>query len=276
MGEQQPGKWVVPNPQIPRTFGIMNLVFGILMLLVGAGYIVVWLVSPSFQKQAVVQLEQQQAKKKAERDAKLAELKGKEAAAKTKEETDTLKDEQEALESNVQPDLSAVNDLVGWSIFSDIRLAIYSFSEVIAGMILNVLTVITGVGLLALAEWGRRFAVYVAWLKIVRWVAMIVVTLVLILPIAVQKFQKITDSIQAQVQVQAKSGGRPPPPLPMMNPSMIMSIFGAIAMVFNGLIASIYPAVSIWFLTRPPARAACLQRSGPLSGPPGLQPGELA
>ena len=27
MGEQQAGKWVVPNPQIPRTFGIMNLCF---------------------------------------------------------------------------------------------------------------------------------------------------------------------------------------------------------------------------------------------------------
>ena len=66
MGEQQAGKWVVPNPQIPRTFGIMNLVFGILLFLVGAGYIAVWLVAPRFQKQMMVQIEEQQAKSKTE------------------------------------------------------------------------------------------------------------------------------------------------------------------------------------------------------------------
>jgi hypothetical protein len=276
MGEQQAGKWVVPNPQIPRTFGIMNLVFGILLFLVGAGYIAVWLVSPSFQKRMVVQIEQQQTKSKAERDAKVAELKAKEEAAKTNEEKDTLKNEREAVELNVEPDLSGMNEIMNWNVFSDIRLAIYAFSEVIAGMILNVLMAISSVGLLGLAEWGRRLAINVAWLKIVRWVAMIVVTLVLILPITVQKVQKMTDSIQAQVQAQAKTSGRPAPAMPMMYFSMFMSIAGAIAMVFSALIASIYPALSIWFLTRPPARAACLQRSMPPLAPPEMQPGELA
>jgi hypothetical protein len=276
MGEQRPGKWVVPNPQIPRTFGIMNLVFGILMFLVGAGYIAITIVAPSFQKQMVVTFEQQQAKSKAEREAKVAELKAKEEAAKTKEEKDTLKDEREAAESNVEPDLSAMNEMMGFNVFSDVRLAIYTFSELISGMILNVLMVISGVGLLGLAEWGRRVAISVAWLKIIRWVAMIVVTLVLILPITVQKVQKMTDSIQAQVQVQAKSGGRQPPPMPMMNLSMFASIAGAVSMIFTALIASIYPALSIWFLTRPPARAACLIPSMPPSAPPGMHPGELA
>ena len=136
------------------------------------------------------------------------------------------------MEQNVEPDLSGMNEIMNWNVFSDIRLAIYSFSEVIAGIILNVLMAISGVGLLGLAEWGRRLAISVSWLKIVRWVAMIVVTLVLILPITVQKVQKMTDSIQAQVQAQAKAGGRPAPAMPMMYFSMIMSIAGAVAMVF--------------------------------------------
>ena len=276
MGEQHAGKWVVPNPQIPRTFGIMNLVFGILLFLVGAGYIAVWLVVPGFQKQMMVQIEEQQAKSKTERDAKVAELKAKEEAAKTNEEKDTLKDERESVEQNVEPDLSGMNEIMNWNVFSDIRLAIYSFSEVIAGMILNVLMAISGVGLLGLAEWGRRLAISVSWLKIVRWVAMIVVTLVLILPITVQKVQKMTDSIQAQVQAQAKAGGRPAPAMPMMYFSMIMSIAGAVAMVFSALIASIYPALSIWYLTRPPARAACLQRSTRPAAPHEMLSGDLA
>ena len=218
MGEQRPGKWVVPNPQIPRTFGIMNLVFGILMFLVGAGYIAITIVAPSFQKQMVVKFEQQQAKSKAEREAKVAELKAKEEAAKTKEEKDTLKDEREAVESNVEPDLSAMNEMMGFNVFSDVRLAIYTFSELISGMILNVLMVISGVGLLGLAEWGRRLAITVAWLKIVRWVAMIVVTLVLIVPITAAKIQKMFDSIQqAQARAQANAGGRGGATMPMLN-----------------------------------------------------------
>ena len=128
-----------------------------------------------------------------------------------------------------------MNEIMDWNVFSDIRLAIYSFSEMISGMILNVVMAIAGVGLLGLAEWGRRLAVTVSWLKIVRWVAMIVVTLVLILPITVQKVQKMTDSIQTQVQAQAKSGGRPAPAMPMMNFSMITSIAGAVAMIFTRL-----------------------------------------
>ena len=92
----------------------------------------------------------------------------------------------------MSPTFPAMNEMMGWNVFSDIRLAIYSFSEMISGMILNVVMAISGVGLLGLAEWGRRLAVTVSWLKILRWVAMIVVTMVLILPITVQKVQKMT------------------------------------------------------------------------------------
>jgi hypothetical protein len=277
MGEQRPGKWVVPNPQIPRTFGIMNLVFGILMFMFGAGQMAISIVGPSFQKQMVVTFEQQQAKSKAERDAKVNELKAKEEAAKTKEEKDALKDERETLELNVQPDLSAMNEMMGFNVFSDIRVAIYSFSEMITGMILNVIMVISGVGLLGLAEWGRRLAITVAWLKIVRWIAMIVVTLVLIVPITAAKTQKMFDSIQqAEARAQANAGGRGAASMPMMNIAALMSIAGAVTMIFTALIASIYPVLSIWFLTRPPPRAACLRPSNPPSAPRGMQPGELA
>ena len=51
---------------------------------------------------------------------------------------------------------------------------------------------------------------------------------------------------------------------------MFTAIAGAVAMIFTALVASIYPALSLWFLTRPPTRAACLQRSKPPSAPPGM------
>ena len=52
MVKELQGKWVVPNPQVPRSFGIMNIVFGSLLLLVGAGYGCWYLYSPTFSEHA--------------------------------------------------------------------------------------------------------------------------------------------------------------------------------------------------------------------------------
>ena len=271
MADQLEGKWVVPNPQIPRAFGMMNLVFGILLFLMGAGYLAAYLIAPGFQKRMVVKIKEQQDAQKASRDAKLVEIKAKEtaakakeAAAKTKEETEkakeelaNIKEEREELENDIEPDISAMTDIMGWNVMSDIRLSIYYFSEVISGLVLNVLMVISGVGLLGLAEWGRRLALGVAWLKILRWVAMMIVSMILIVPIMSEKTDKLVQ--QVQVQAQAKSGGRPMP-TPMVGFGQLLGMLGAVVLVFNALVASIYPAISLWFLTRPPTRAACLQR----------------
>jgi hypothetical protein len=289
MGDQVEGKWVVPNPQIPRTFGMMNLVFGILLFLTGAGYLAMYIVMPTFQKRMAVQLKEQLAAQKANHETKLAELKkkeaavkaelaelkkkeaaanGKEDAAKTKEETEKAKEaevaiveERETFENSPEPDLSAMTDVMGWNIMSDIRLAVYYFSEVVSGMVLNVLMVIAGGGLLGLAEWGRRLSIGVAWAKIVRWVAMTIVTMVVIVPITTEKMDKVFT--QVQVQAQAKSGGGAAG-TPMVGMGQMMAIMSAVAVVFSALIASIYPAISLWFLTRPPTRAACLQASKPI------------
>jgi hypothetical protein len=62
----------------------------------------------------------------------------------------------------------------------------------------------------------------------------------------------------------------------MLNIAQIGAIFGGVTAVFEALIFSIYPGLTIWFLTRPRARAACIPRL-PLGPPvPGNDLGELA
>jgi len=245
--------WVVPNPQIPRTFGLLNIIFGVIMLLVGVFY-AAWLVlAPSFTKAMQEQMVQQQAALKAQRQTQIADLKRQEADAKTEAEKQALQSTRASIEATPEPDVTAFQDLTGWNILSDRRLAIYYVSEIGLGILLNLLMIIAGGGLMALAEWGRRLALGVAWLKILRWVAMAIVTLTLVLPITMERTHKAFAKMDAQV----RAGGAATP-MKMTDLARISAITGAITAVVGAVLACVYPALTLWFLTRPRARAACL------------------
>jgi hypothetical protein len=168
--------------------------------------------------------------------------------------------------------MSEFMDVSNWNVFADIRLAIYYCTELGAGMVLNLLMLVSGVGLLGLAEWGRRLAVGVAWAKIVRWVAITIATMVLVLPITTQKMQKTFDKVEQQTKTRGGGGAV----FPMGSLAQFTVITGAITAIFESLVFSIYPGLTIWYLTRPPTRAACMAKL-PLDPPvPGDGPGELA
>jgi len=159
-----------------------------------------------------------------------------------------------SIEATPEPDVTAFQDLTGWNIMSDRRLAIYYVSEIGLGILLNLLMIIAGGGLMALAEWGRRLALGVAWLKILRWVAMTIVTLTLVLPITMERTHKAFAKMDAQV----RAGGGAATPMKMTELARISAIAGAISAVVGAVVACIYPALTLWFLTRLRARAACL------------------
>ncbi len=270
MADQLEGKWVVPNPQVPRTFGILNIVFGILLLLFAAYSIAMQVIGPKFQNAVMAQMKEQQASKKAERDAKIGELKKKEEAAKTKEDKESITDEREALERHVEPDVAAImGDAMGMA--QDPRIVRYTYVEGIAGVLLNLLMVISGVALLRMADWGRRLALGVACLKILRWVSIMVFTLVVIVPMTGQTTQKMFSEINKQAKANSPGGASP---IPMTLLSQFAAILTAVTAVASALIASIYPALSLWFLTRPATRAACLARAMPTGPPLDFEPGE--
>ena len=156
---------------------------------------------PTFQQKMVVQMKEQQETLKKSRETKLAELKtkeaaakAKEAAAKTKEETEKAKEEttaiveeRETFENSPDPDLSAVTDMMGWNIMSDAPAGCLLLHGSRFGDGAQRGDAHQRYRAVSLAEWGRRMAVTVAWLKILRWVAMTIVTMVLIVPITAEK-----------------------------------------------------------------------------------------
>ena len=102
MVKEQQGKWVVPNPQIPRSFGLMNIIFGCVLAPGRAG---IWLLVHLHADvhAAVRDLGAGSTGPGQGRNAeKIAELKKQEAEAKTAEEKVELKLEREAIESAIR------------------------------------------------------------------------------------------------------------------------------------------------------------------------------
>ena len=258
MGKEQAGKWVVPNPQIPRSFGLMNIVFGSILLLMAIGYGAFFIYAPVIQKQFSLPLKQVQEKQKADRAAKIAELKAAENAAKTEAEKKTLADERAAVESRVEVDMSSFEDLQNMSrLQRATRLAIFQIFDISTAVVLNVLMIVSGGGLMALAEWARRLAIWVARLKILRWIAMIVGTMVWIVPMTLDRTEKAVAALEMQI----KASGAGQSSVLSLTQFMRYSVMGgAVVMVFSAVVASVYPAMMWWYLSRPAARAACLKK----------------
>jgi hypothetical protein len=266
MVKAQDGKWVVPNPQIPRSFGLMNIIFGALTLLISVGYGVWFLYMPAFSRQMQAGIEQQEAQVQAENTKRIDELKKQEAAAKTKEEKEELKDERESLEQHKPPTITGMGDMMGMNVMKDPRVAAYYYGEVLVAIVLNVLMIVSGAGLLALTEWGRRLGVLVAQLKILRWIVMTVLTMVLVLPITMEITRKALKTAEAQIA--AQGGGRGMP-IPLTEFARIGTIVGAVGVILSAIVASIYPALMWWYLSRPASRVACMNRTEPEFQEPG-------
>ena len=216
-------------------------------------------IAPVIQKQFQSPIKQIQEKEKADRAAKIAELKASEADAKTEAEKKTFADERAAIESKVVVDLSAFDDLQNMTAYNEPKLAIYEIFDISTAVVLNVLMIVAGGGLMALKEWARRLAIWVAGLKILRWVLMIVGSMVLIIPMTLDR----TEKAMAVVEAQIKASGSGAPPFSMTQVARWSLMAGVVFMVFGAIVAAVYPAMMWWYLSRPAARAACMKKPSP-------------
>jgi hypothetical protein len=257
---EQKGKWVVPNPQVPRSFGLMNIIFGSLLLLLALGHGFWYLYTPTFTRQMQERVIKVEADAKAERDERIADLKKQEADAKTKEEKESLKNERASIEKKTGISALPFSNLSSMNVMSDKRVATYYAVEVSTAVILNVLMIVSGAGLLGLAEWARRMAIVVAQLKILRWIVMTVALMVFVLPITMEMMEKAMVAAEAQIKEQGAGAAMP---LPMSEFIRFGMIFTAVWQVFCAIVACVYPALLWWYLSRPPTRAACMKQPEP-------------
>ena len=106
MVKQQEGKWVVPNPQVPRTFGMLNIIFGILLLLFGAYSLVMLVIGPKIQNAVITRMKEQQANRRPSGMQRSPSSRRRKKPPRPRKRR-RRSDEREALERSVEPDLSA-------------------------------------------------------------------------------------------------------------------------------------------------------------------------
>jgi hypothetical protein len=243
---------VEPNPSPAKTFGILNIVFGILLLLCVSCSGMSLLVSTQAGMGQMMQAQQAQMNQqlKADRQREVQALEQQEQKAPTPEEKARLQAQRKALEA--QPDVK-VPDFQKMYGLDDAQVRSYLLTDTLSAFVLDLAMIISGIGLVSLREWGRRAALWVAGLKVLRLVSLYSFYIVVIIPVMSKRMEQFFDEMAKAGQ----QGGAPPgaPGGAAFASFMggMMTVF-AVAMIVLG---SIYPVIVLLVLSRPAVKAAC-------------------
>lgn len=242
------GAPIAINTSKPKTIGVLNIIFGILMIAAGAG-----LLSQAGSQEAaapmlaIMQHQQQQAAQR-DRDAMLAEMDAQIEAAETEEEKAELRLQKEMVQER-SPQAMVLDMAQMSQASSDPRMIWYGFIDGLSGIILNVMLMVSGVGLLRFWPSARALAVWTLALKLVRLVLVYGYAAVVVAPLMAEAQGKVAEQM---LSAQGAGAGGPPPGFFAVFYGVMYTVM-AIGMV---LLGSIYPAIALWILSRKPVKAA--------------------
>ena len=156
-------------------------------------------------------------------------------------------------------DFPKVNARLSW-------LATYLRLDVLSGPVLNLLLVVSGIGLVLQQNWARVLGMAAAALKVLRLVALTALLVGAVIPRVGSVLDELLTTdvgrqalTQAIEQQQARQGGAPGGPQP--SPEEFTRLFrgaGNVFAIFLACLGSIYPIIALILLSRPGARAACV------------------
>ncbi|MBX6315424.1 MAG: hypothetical protein IRY99_21310 [Isosphaeraceae bacterium] len=267
MDTPQTPQVIVPNPGLPKTIGILNIVFGSLLLLyglcMGASTLFMPALGSMMQAQQKKLEAEAQAKHKAQIEEELADLDRREAEAETEQEKAEIQAQREQVKKRPPP--LVPNTAMGFDMVKDPTYLRFIWGEIITGLLLNVPLLISGIALLGLREWGRKLALWIAGLKLVRLVILLVLAVTMIAPGMARRMDREFAKLGAQIQ-QTRPGGPPIQPK-MKTMSAITGAAMTAQYVFMYGLGMVYPVIVLWVLTRPRAKYACLAVSKPGPAP---------
>lgn len=249
------GGKVLPKPGIPKTLGILNVIFGVLLVLFGICGLGGLLAAPALFDVIEKTAKEQKNNEEAKETANLKAIDDRLAAAKTDEEKKVIEDERTAAVAAkprpVQVDLSAATD-----VFKNKTIMTVNYAGAITGLVLHVVLLISGIGLIRLTPWGRSLGLTWAWLQLLQVVVVLAATLLYVLPANMVN----TEKQIAKLEIQAKAEGAGPNEANALQLTKTMSSMAAPLAVGQSLSGLIYPIILLILLSNKGARAACLPK----------------
>ena len=199
---------------------------------------------------------QQQVKtaQEAERAEQLRQLEEQEQAAQTEEEKQSIQNQRQATQSSptivmpIMPDMSKMYGM------NQPRVMAYFMTDILSSIVLNVLLLVSGIGLVGMKEWGRKQALWVAAIKIGLLFVLQFYNIVMVAPVMAKQMTEVMEQMMSQVAPGSRGG---PPPGFGSELATVYGISLTVTAVGTLLVGSIYPGILLWFLTRPEAKAAC-------------------
>lgn len=233
--------YVEPHTSTVRTFGVLNIVFSLLigcmcLYTLGIGVVMPYIAASVEKASDDIQQKQDEIKQE-----ELAALDEQIENAETEEEKELLRSQREQVATVQEVQIPNM-----FSAMSNPKLLAYFIVDGTTGLLLNTLMLISGIGLLYRKEWARKLALWVAGLKIVRQIILQLVNIAVIVPIQMDAAKQMFE--------QMNQNGPPAPPVDMAGIQGIM--YTAMA-VFTLVIGCMYPALTLWFLSRPGAKVVC-------------------
>jgi len=235
-----------PNTTIPKVLGVLNIIFGMMLILWGLYSAAQYVLFPVIFRASAAQQQTLEAAMKAKRDEKIERLTEEIDDADTEEEKEQIRDELAEVESAPTP---ATPDLTSMFGMGDPHVVAWGLVDAATGVLLNTAMIVSGIGLLMLQGWGRRLALWVAGLKILRLIVSQSYYALVCVPIMARGVQDVMDEFGAQ-------GPPGAGPSAGMSVGVAMSVMYTAWAVFLVVAGSVYPIICLWLLNRRRVKAA--------------------
>ncbi len=256
-----PGK-PLPNYRTTRLLGIFNIVFASCLLIFGLCMTVSVMIQPMIINAMNETQKKFQEKGETTRRAQLEANEKATAAATTDAEKDALATERKEIEARPKAQMPGMVDMA--KLMDQPMLQGWTMVEILTGLGLNIAMFISGIGLLKYKGWARNLAIWSALLKILRLVFLYGFFIVMVVPPMSQRIGEMVGQMMvAQQANQVKVPG------PMPDAVLLTKVYTITYSVMGAgmiMVGSIYPAVMLWFFTRPRVKAACEGSLKPVAG----------
>jgi hypothetical protein len=257
MAEAKQPRNVLPRPRILQVMGILNIVVASALILMSL-YLGIYSVLTPMTTRAMTEVKDRAAAAdEARKQAELEDVARREQAAASEAEKVLLQKLRATIKARRSVTIPIGMDLekLGWG---GGKMQAYAFVDAGTALALDALMIAAGIAMIRRRSWGLRAGLWAALGKIVRLVLVYGYAALVLVPPLAQASGKLAGEMVVQQQ---KAAGGPMPPIgPAFFTRMYYIMYTGMA-VSMMLFGSIYPAISLWFLSRPGAWAACDERA---------------